>query len=93
MQFIAECRIENGLLSVTLKILNLPNCLYAKKSCEFFQSYEKTSEMQKESSLFFSFTLLRFANSDRWFRVLSKFGNACPNAYPVTFYKNSDGMY
>ena len=43
--------------------------------------------MQKESSLFFSFTLLRFANSDRWFRVLSKFGNACPNAYPVTFYK------
>ena len=25
----------------TLKILNLPNCLYTKKSCESFQSYEK----------------------------------------------------
>ena len=49
--------------------------------------------MQKESPLFFSFTLPRFANNDRWFRVLSNFGEACPNAYPVTFYKNSDGMY
>ena len=49
MQIIAEQRIENGLLSVTLKILNLPNCLYTKISCNFFQSYEKTSEMQKEN--------------------------------------------
>ena len=32
----------------TLKILNLPDCLYIKKSCEFLQSYEKTREMQKE---------------------------------------------
>jgi len=41
MQFMAEQRIENGLLSVTLKILNLPNCLYIKNLCNFFQSYEK----------------------------------------------------
>ena len=45
MQIIAEQRIENGLLSVTQKILNLPYCLYIKKSCKFFQSYEKTFEM------------------------------------------------
>ena len=55
MQIIAEQRIENGLLSETLKILNLPNCPYTKKSCEFFQSYEKTSEMQKGNQFFFSF--------------------------------------
>ena len=41
-QFIAEQRIENGLLSVTQKILNLTNCLYTKESCDFFQSYEKS---------------------------------------------------
>ena len=49
----AEQRIVNGLLSVTLKIFNLPNCLYTKKSCEFLQSYRKSREMQKESLLFF----------------------------------------
>ena len=27
----------------TQKILNLPNCLYTKKTCKFFQSYEKSS--------------------------------------------------
>ena len=53
MQIMAEQRIENGLLSVTLKILNLPNCLYTKKSCESFQSYEKSSAKQKEFILFF----------------------------------------
>ena len=45
MQIIAEQRIENGLLSVIQKILNLPYCLYIKKSCKFFQSYKKTFEM------------------------------------------------
>ena len=45
-QFIAEQRIENGLLSVTLKILNLPNCLHTKESCEFLQSYEKKIRLQ-----------------------------------------------
>jgi len=52
MQIIAEQRIENGLLSVTQKILNLPYCLYIKKSCKFFQSYEKTRELQKEKQVF-----------------------------------------
>ena len=33
--------IEYDLLSVALKILNLLNCLYTKKSCNFFQSYGK----------------------------------------------------
>ena len=42
MQIMAEQRIENGLLSVTLKFLNLPNCPYTKKSCWFFQSFSKT---------------------------------------------------
>ena len=32
MQFIAECGIEYGFLSVTQKILNLPDRLYIKKS-------------------------------------------------------------
>jgi hypothetical protein len=30
----------------TQKALNLPNCLYIKKSCNFFQSYGKTSAEQ-----------------------------------------------
>jgi len=47
MQIIAEQRIENGLLSVTLKILNLPNYFYIKKFCDFLQSYEKTSKTAK----------------------------------------------
>jgi len=54
-QFIAERGIEYGLQIVTWKFLNPPDCLYLKKSCKFLQSYEKTSEMQKKSSLFFSF--------------------------------------
>ena len=49
MQFVAEHRIENGLQIVTLKILNLSNRLYIKKSCKFLQSYEKTSD---KSNLF-----------------------------------------
>jgi hypothetical protein len=41
MQFIAECGIEYGLQFVTQFFLNSPDCLYTKKSCEFFQSYKK----------------------------------------------------
>jgi hypothetical protein len=55
MQFIAECGIEYGCQFVTQFFFNPPDCLYIKKSCKFLQSYEKTSEMQKESLLFFSF--------------------------------------
>ena len=54
VQFIAEWRIEYGLLSVTLKILNLPNCLYTKKSCKFFQSYEKTRAEQNKLFIFYA---------------------------------------
>ena len=54
MQFIAECGIEYGLQFVTQFFLNPPNGLYIKKDCDFFQSYEKTSEMQKENWFFFS---------------------------------------
>jgi len=32
---------EYGLLSVTQKILNLPDCLSTKKSYDFLQSYKK----------------------------------------------------
>ena len=56
MQIMAEQRIENGLLSVTLKILNLPNCPYTKKSCWFFQSYEKSRAKQKKLVYFFAET-------------------------------------
>jgi hypothetical protein len=55
MQFIAECGIEYGCQIVTQFFLNLPDCLYLKKSWEFLQSYEKSREMQKKSALFFSF--------------------------------------
>ena len=55
MQFVAERRIENGLQIVTPIFLNPPNCLYIKKDCKFFQSYEKSSGMQKKKSFFFSF--------------------------------------
>jgi hypothetical protein len=64
MHSIAERGIEYGLQIVTRFFLNPPDCLYSKKSCKFFQSYEKTSEMQKESSFSFHF------------RVHSKFGEA-----------------
>ena len=53
-QFIAECGIEYGCQFVTQIFLNLPDCLYIKKSWEILQSYEKTSETQKESLFFFS---------------------------------------
>ena len=55
MQFIAERGIEYGLQFVTQFFLNSPDCLYTKKSSEFLQSYEKTSEMQKENVIFFLF--------------------------------------
>ena len=41
MQFVAERGIENGLQIVTPIFLNPLNCLYTKKDCKFFQSYEK----------------------------------------------------
>ena len=47
MHFIAERGIEYGLQFVTLFFLNSPDCLYLKKSCEFWQSYEKTSKTAK----------------------------------------------
>ena len=40
MQKIRPCVIVSP-KARTLKILNLPNCLYIKKSCNIFQSYEK----------------------------------------------------
>jgi hypothetical protein len=37
-----------------IEIITRSESLYTKKSCKSFQSYEKTSKMQKESWLFFS---------------------------------------
>lgn len=53
-QFIAERGIEYGLQFVTLFFLNSPDCLYLKKSCEFLQSYEKTSAEQKKCISFYA---------------------------------------
>jgi len=52
MQIIAEQRMENGLLSVTLKILNLSNFLYTEKSCKFFQSYENILMWQSDLEVY-----------------------------------------
>ena len=52
MQFVAERGIENGLQIVTPIFLNPLNCLYTKKDCKFFQSYEKSSAIQNKSHLF-----------------------------------------
>jgi hypothetical protein len=41
-QFIAERGIEYGIQIVTSFILNSPDCLYRKKSCEFLHCYEKS---------------------------------------------------
>ena len=60
MHFIAECGIEYGFQFVTQFFLNLPDCLYTKKSWEFLQSYKKTSGEQNKFICFF-------------FRVPSKF--------------------
>jgi len=86
-QFIAEQRIENGLLSVTQKILNPTNCLYTKESYEFLQSYEKSSEMQNKSLILFSFPRQRIRNLFRLARprtsVIAKYTmhmiNVCIN--------------
>ena len=51
MQFIVERRIENGCQFVTRIFLNPRNCLYIKKDCKFFQSYEKSSTRQKKQKL------------------------------------------
>ena len=45
MHFIAECGIEYGCQIVTPFSFNSPDCLYIKKSCKFFQSYEKTARI------------------------------------------------
>ena len=63
MQFIAECGIEYGCQIVTLFFLNLPDCLYTKKSWEFLQSYEKSSEMQKKNVFSFHFRVQRKLNN------------------------------
>ncbi len=39
-QFVAVQRKEYDLYIITQFFLHLPNCLYTKKSCNFFQSYE-----------------------------------------------------
>ena len=46
-QFIAECGIEYSCQIVTQIFINPQDCLYTKKSCEFLQSYEKSSAKQK----------------------------------------------
>ena len=51
-QFIAECGIEYGYQIVTQFFLNPPDCLYTKKSCEFLQSYGKSSAKQRNLFLF-----------------------------------------
>ena len=52
MQFIAECGIEYGCQFVTLFSFNSPDCLYTKKFCDFFQSYEKTRAEQNKLDYF-----------------------------------------
>ena len=42
-------------LARTQKILNLSNCLYIKKSCDFFQSYEKKCGQDKNTSIILLF--------------------------------------
>ena len=64
-QFIAEQRIENGLLSVTQKILNPTNCLYTKESCDFLQSYEKSFKFQVSSFNFFRLFSLENTNKNK----------------------------
>ena len=56
MQFIAEYGIEYGCQFVSPFFLNPLNCLYTKKSCDFFQSYEKSRAEQKEPVLFYADT-------------------------------------
>jgi len=43
-QFVAARGSENGLYIVIRFFINLPNCLYIKKDCDFLQSYGKTRE-------------------------------------------------
>jgi len=73
MLFIAECGIEYGLLSVTQKILNLPNCLYIKKFCDFFQSYENYANKPKDT------------HKKQSLRQISR--RACTGGYGTRFFK------
>ena len=50
---IRENRTSNQF--VTQFFLNLPDCLYTKKFCDFLQSYEKTREEQNKLVCFFWF--------------------------------------
>ena len=59
VHFIAECGIEYGLQFVTQFFLNSPDCLYTKKSWEFFQSYEKKVRNTKRIHKFFVLWLRR----------------------------------
>ena len=54
MQIIAEQRIENGLLSETLKILNLPNCPYTKEILRILPKLRK-NERKAKGKLFILF--------------------------------------
>ena len=56
MQIIAEQRIENGLLSVTIKILNLPTCFYTKEIQRFLAKLRK-NERNAKGKLVFLFKL------------------------------------
>ena len=55
MQFIAVRGIEYGLQIVTRFLFNSSDCLYTKKSCKFFHSYEKVERKAKFISLFVLF--------------------------------------
>ena len=70
MQFVAERRIENGLQFVTLIFLNPRNCLYIKKDCKFFQSYEKSSAKQNKFIYFFAETEYLRAKSAKLAKII-----------------------
>ena len=64
MQFIAKCRIENGLLSVTLEILNPLHRLYTKRSCKFLQSYIKFQNLTNYLSNIFHILIVFHDHGD-----------------------------
>jgi len=46
-------------LARTLKILNFPDIHYIKKSCDFFQSYEKKCGQDKNTSIILLFPVYK----------------------------------
>ena len=69
-QFIAERGIEYGLQFVTQKILNPPDCLYRKKSCEFLHCYEKSRAELHFDSVFPQQVALKYFMLNTILRVL-----------------------